>query len=121
MKQVVKIEKKFDIATGEGRNGQWVRQDYLAVYGDKYPKSFVFSLMNDKVDKFKGLLSVGSEVELSFDIESREYNGKYYTNVTAWDVATAQNAAPAQNVAPAAPAEAPVVAPAIGNDDDLPF
>lgn len=115
MKQVVKIEKRFDLATGEGRNGQWTRQDYLAVYGDKYPKSFVFSLMNDKVDKFKGLLSVGSEVELSFDIESREYNGKYYTNVTAWDVA------PAEPAEPAAPAAAPVVAPAIGNDDDLPF
>lgn len=135
MKQVVTIERRFDIVIGEGRNGQWVKQEYLAVYGDRYPKSFVFALMGERVDKYKGLLSIGSEVEISFDIESREYNGRYFTNVSVWNVEPV-SAAPAAPAAPISPVESnyTAAAPAQPNpfdevkqakqdveSDDLPF
>lgn len=132
MKQIVKIEKALLPVTGNSSNGAWVKQGFIASYGDRYPKEFYFELFNDKLEKFKNLCQEGRVVELSFDIESREYNGRYYTNITAWNVAvpgqqtttqqTPASFGAAQPVAaPAAPAEAPVVAPAIGNDDDLPF
>lgn len=136
MKQVVKIEKALLPVTGNSSNGAWVKQGFIASYGDRYPKEFCFELFNDKLEKFKNLCQEGSVVEVSFDIESREYNGRYYTNITAWNVAvpgqqtTTQQAPVSSGTAQpvAAPAEAPVaalvVAPAIGSadePDDLPF
>ena len=41
--------------------------------------------------------SIGTEVNVSFDIESREYNGKYYTEVKAFKIETVGKSAPKQN------------------------
>ncbi|MBQ9201111.1 MAG: DUF3127 domain-containing protein [Bacteroidales bacterium] len=122
-----KIIKKLPLQSGEGRNGNWQRQEYVLEYGDRYPKQMCFSLRGDKIEQYP--LEIDQEVIVSFDVESREYNGRYYTNVNAWriDKADAQGAtAPA-----AAPAGQPqtafgqMAAPADFNTaddkDDLPF
>ena len=86
MKISAKIERCFDLQTGQGKNGQWSRKDYLATYSSgAYLKSFVFSVYGGKIESLQEALFVGNQCELSLDIESREYNGKYYTNVSCWD------------------------------------
>lgn len=71
--------------TGEGKNGQpWQKQDYVMEYGDRYPKKLCFNLWGDKVDSIN--IQNGDEVTVSFDVESREYNGRWYTEVRAWNV-----------------------------------
>lgn len=116
----------------------WKKRDYVLETHDQYPRKVAFDLFGDKVDQYP--LEVGEEVVVSFDIESREYNGRWYTNLRAWKVekgAGAAAAAPA-GYATAAPAPAPAPAPAYGyqtpapvppapagtsanNPDDLPF
>ncbi|MBQ2399402.1 MAG: DUF3127 domain-containing protein, partial [Muribaculaceae bacterium] len=85
----------------------------------------------DRVDQYK--LAIGDEVTVSFDLESREFNGRWYTDVRAWkaDKAGAANVAPMSSaepqapyasVAPAAPMATPAFdAPAGDESDDLPF
>jgi len=51
----------------------------------KYPQSIKFELVKDAVDKLNGL-SVGSHVEVSFNLRGNEYNGKYYNNLVAWRI-----------------------------------
>ena len=52
---------------------------------EKYPQSIQFQVMNDRIqemDKF----TIGEEVEVSFDVRGREYNGKYYNTMNAYKV-----------------------------------
>lgn len=68
--------------TGEGKNGPWKKQDYILEMPGQYPKKVSFNFWGSKVDEFN--LQVNDEVKVQVDIESREYNGKWYTDVKAW-------------------------------------
>jgi hypothetical protein len=55
----------------------------------EYSKSVAFDLFGgEKVDNFVKYNKVGQRVDVSFDVESREYKGKYYSNINAWKVFT---------------------------------
>jgi Domain of unknown function (DUF3127) len=79
-----KIIAVLPLATGEGKNGQWRSQDYVLETTDQYPKKVCFNFFGDKIDQFP--LAIDDVVKVSFDIESREYNGRWYTSVRAWKV-----------------------------------
>ena len=86
----------------------WKKQGYVIETGGQYPKKVCFSLFGDKVDQFP--LQVGQEVTVSIDVESREFNGRWYTEINAWNIVQtgAQPAAPAPQQVATAPAVAPV-------------
>jgi hypothetical protein len=112
-----KIIAVLPLATGQGKNGTWRSQDYVLETGDQYPKKVCFNLFNDKIDQFP--LAIDDQVNVSFDVESREYNGRWYTTVRAWKVEkSAVGAAP---MASAAPVSSFDVAPGAGEGSDLPF
>lgn len=80
-----RIIKVLPLQSGEGKNGTWQKQDYvLNTENEKYPKNICFSVWGDKVNNFN--ISEGDIVTASIEIESREYNEKWYTNVQAWKV-----------------------------------
>lgn len=106
----------------------WKKQSYVLETGGQYPKKVCFSLFGDKVDQFP--LQVGQEVTVSIDIESREFNARWYTEVNAWNVTYASQqpqapapqppvAQPAPTPAPTQPQPAPQPQPQAA--DDLPF
>lgn len=103
-------------ATGQGKNGTWRSQDYVLETADQYPKKVCFNLFNDKIDQFP--LAIDDQVNVSFDVESREFNGRWYTTVRAWKV---EKAAVSASPAPSAPAASFDLAPAAGEGSDLPF
>jgi len=50
---------------------------------DQYPKSICFDVFGD--DKWSHMqLMVGNVYNISFDLQSREWNGKWFTNATAF-------------------------------------
>ena len=65
--------------TGEGRNGTWKKQSFILETQDQYPKKVCITVWGDKV----GLqnYSENEEVTASINIESREYNSRWYTDV----------------------------------------
>ena len=80
--------------TGEGKNGPWKKQDIIFEYGDSYPKKVSISVWGDKINS--QLFVPGNMLVVHFEIESREYNGKWYTDCKAWKMepvgaATSQN------------------------------
>lgn len=115
------------LQTGKSKAGnQWQKQDFILETGGQYPRKVCICLFGDNVDKFP--LQVGQSVTASVDIESREFNGRWYTDVRAWNVvyngqqqgAPAPAPAPtAQTAQPAAPATPTAQPPAAA--DDLPF
>lgn len=68
---------------GTGKNGEWVKQDFIVETEDQYPKKICMSAWGDLVKQFNGY-AIGSRLKISFRIESREYNGRWYTDVRPW-------------------------------------
>lgn len=94
MELTAKLIQVLPLQTGAGKNGQWKKQDIIVETSGQYPKKVCVSIWGDKINESQ--LQVGNSLNISFDVESREYNGRWYTDVKAWKVEAAGNA-PAAN------------------------
>lgn len=79
-----KLLQVLPLQTGTGKNGAWKKQDIILETEGTYPKKVCISIWGDKINESQ--LKVGNNLTVQFDIESREYNGKWYTDVKAWKV-----------------------------------
>lgn len=79
-----KIIQLLPLQTGQGKNGEWKKQDYILEFGEQYPKKLAFNIWGEKIDTFA--IKEGETVKVDFDVESREFNGRWYTDVRAWNV-----------------------------------
>jgi len=69
--------------TGTSKSGKdWSKSEFVVEVSGEYPKSVAIQTFGDKVT----LPKIGQDVTVSVNIESREWNGKWYTNVTAWKI-----------------------------------
>ena len=66
---------------GDGRNGPWKKQEFIIETEESYPKKICISCWNDRVELTQDLLYKPVKVEVT--IESREFNGRWYTDVRA--------------------------------------
>lgn len=116
-----KVVQLLDLQSGEGKNGTWRKQEYIIETQDsKYPKKVCVAVWGDKIDQFA--MQAGEDVVASIEVESREFNGKWYTNVQAWRVQKGQSQEPGMNQEVPNESNPPEFA-AGGSDqtDDLPF
>lgn len=93
-----KIIAVLPTQSGEGKNGPWRSQDYVLETQDQYPKKVCFNLFGAKIDQFP--IAIDDQVNVNFDIESREWNGRWFTSIRAWKVekAAVNGAAPDGNM-----------------------
>ena len=112
---------------GQGKTGNaWRKRSFVIETMDtQYPKKVCFDVWGDKIDQLQSV-AIGEEIEVSFDIESREFNGKWYTNAKAWKFEKKQAGAPApqaqaNNPLPGSGAMPPPPPPSAEPTDDLPF
>jgi hypothetical protein len=125
-----KLIKKLDVQSGEGSRGTWSRQDIIIEIPGQFPRSVCLSLWGEQVNEATRY-NIGDILKVSFNIESREFNGKWYTSVRPWRIdieavsAVAQPPAaagtPAQPQQSQQPAEDPFSAAPAQQVDDLPF
>lgn len=120
-----KIIRKLNVQKGVSQRGEWQKQEFVIEYQDgQYPNNVCFNVWGaDKVAELAGF-SEGETVRVSFNISSREYAGRWYTDVRAWRIERAGDAQQAAPVPTPAPAAAPAPAPAPSaepDEDDLPF
>ena len=111
-----KIIQFLPAQTGQGKNGPWKKQEFILETGDTYPKKICIAVWGDKIDL--GSFKPGDTVDVSFDVESREYNGRWYTDVKAWKVSGKQQQS-SGNTSYSAPVSSSNTSSA--DDDDLPF
>tara|TARA_R110000868_G_scaffold153065_4_gene378393 strand:+ start:1866 stop:2234 length:369 start_codon:yes stop_codon:yes gene_type:complete len=114
------LVKIMPVQSGQGAKGEWKRQTFVINTGDEYPKDVAFEIF--KVDQLSGL-GEGQQVEVEFNLSSREYNDKWYTQTNAWRVKALGAApiavAPPMNVSAATTGYA--TGPASTDNNDLPF
>ena len=79
-----KIVQLLEEKSGETSRGSWRKQEYILETEGQFPKSVCFMAWGEKIDEFA--IKQGERLVVSIDIESREYNGRWYTDVKAWKV-----------------------------------
>ena len=106
-----KITDILNIESGTSKAGkEWKKQNFVVDTGAEFNPTICFGVFGDeKVENLTKYNKVGDEVEVSFNVSSREYEGKYYHNVDAWRIDKVNTAS--------APADVPVAT----EEDDLPF
>ena len=104
--------------SGQSKNGPWKKQDIIVQTDEKFPKKVCLSIWGDKIDEKQ--LVLNNTLQLDFDIESREFNGKWYTDLRVWKVEVLNQEGEQSNVPPIPP-----ITPFVDEDDeeleDLPF
>lgn len=126
-KIIAVLEARGGVSSRTGN--PWKSQDYVIEETmGQFPKRMAFNVFGEEnISRFN--IQVGQELTVSFDINAREYNGRWYNDIRVWNVAPAAQAV-AQPIAAAAQPSAPVAqsAPAASSftqaaDDssDLPF
>ena len=127
------IRQKLGKQSGTSARGAWAKQEFILDFPDgNFTSQACFTAWGqDKVQELEKY-QVGDAVKVSFNLKSREYNGRWYNDLQIWRISPAGQGAPAQapvqapeSVAAPAPAfEAP--APTLDDmpadeSDDLPF
>lgn len=126
------LKKVLPVESGVGRNSgkEWTKGGFVLSLdtGSQYPKDVCFTLWgSDKIGDFDRFVE-GQELLVSYDMESKESNGRWFTEVKAFrvdlSVKQAQSDSNAFMTAPAQTRSAPQPAPfpAYAEDfDNLPF
>ena len=76
------------------RGTQWSSQTAVIETQEQYPKKLAFDVINDKIDQFN--IKVGEFLTVQFDINAREYNGRWFNSINAWNVIRQTQQAPVQ-------------------------
>lgn len=121
-----KVVANLGVQNGTSKAGKnWAKATVVIEYGDQYPKKVALDNMKN-ADSF-GALPVGTEGTFHIEVESREFNGRWYTSVNCWKWETTQQA-PAQPSQPvqqdwqaAYPQPAAKPQTASQEDEGLPF
>ena len=110
------------IQTGTSKDGkEWQKLDFVIETQDsQYPKSVSFTLFGEKTKLIDGI-GTGQIVDVSYNLKSRENDGRWFTNVNAWKVIAE---APAQQASYPPTQQADTTEAPGGSQaptDDLPF
>ncbi len=121
-----KLIQVLEPQEGVSTRGAWKKQDFVMETTEQYPKKICVSCWNEKVDELKNF-GLNDGIKVAVNIESREYNSRWYTDIKAWRFETAGAAA---NTTPSTNAKAEtsttksddIVGMSFSSDDDdLPF
>lgn len=129
-----KIIQKLPLQSGESKTSgkPWQLQSYILETQEQYPRKICFEIFGEQRIK-DNPCEIDELVTVSFDLESREFNGRWYTSVRAWKVqqgiadgaaaaAAPAAAAAAQPAQPMAATNVETFDPSAGEStDDLPF
>jgi len=134
-KIIAVLPAREGVSKSTGNN--WKSQEYVLETSEQYPRRICFNVFGeDKISQFN--IKEGETMMVSFDINAREYNGRWYNDIRAWKVdrnlgnmptgaapqqqfAPQQFSAPANQQQPQAPAQTQDFGSSADNGDDLPF
>jgi hypothetical protein len=122
MQLTANLVQILPVETGMGRNGEWKKQSIILETDGQYPKKVCITAWGDKINAAQ--LQLGKRLTVDFDLESREYNGRWYTDVKAWKVMDATDNPPAypssSQAAPLPPVPPASFAPPAYTPSDMP-
>lgn len=85
-----KLKSKSEIKSGVSQAGrEWKKISFVVMEkGNNKGNPVEFSTLNSDAVMFISDTALDTEIQVSFGVDGREYNGKYYVNLTAYGVET---------------------------------
>ena len=134
MEIIGKVVRLGTLTEGTSARGPWRKQDLIIETEEQYPRTVCLTCWTNQIDEIQRF-APGQTIKAQIEISSREFNGKWYTDVRVWRFDPVGAAAPAapqpqpqpqQSVHQTPPVAAPATPdfyPPAGDDstDDLPF
>ncbi len=132
------VYRVLPVVKGQGARGEWIKQEVVFELPGEFSRKVCVAFWGDKAQE-GGSLKEGEMVTVSVNLESREHNGRWFTEARAWKVARKSADAPQSYAgdpyaapswsAPAAPygtpaapaADLPPMPSKADEVDDLPF
>ncbi len=129
-----KLIKVLPEVSGQSQKGPWNKQDFVVETIDQFPKKVCLTAWGEKANDLKQY-APGDTLKVTLNLESREYNDRWYTEARAWRIeagdgesggssSARSDAAPARSTgasSPAAPAATPFGMTFEEESNDLPF
>ncbi len=128
-----KVVRLGGLTEGTSARGPWRKQDLIIETDEQFPKTVCLTCWTNQIDEIQNMVP-GQQIKAQIDISSREFNGKWYTDVRVWRFDPVTAPAPAATAAPMAAQPQPMhqtpptttpsgQEPYFGdsNGDDLPF
>lgn len=116
-----KLIKFLSVQSGTNARGTWSKQDFVIETMEQYPRKICISAWGERMNELNALKE-GDILKVSFNLESREYNERWYTDVRAWRIEKQNNtgavASAGNNTPPPADDSAFINQQEV---DDLPF
>ena len=111
-----KLSRKLSVESGTSKAGkEWKKQSFLLDTGAQYNPEICFQLFGDEKIEILNHHNEGDQVEVSFNLSSKEFNGRYFHNIDAWRIENLTTDG-ANEIEEAPEFNAPAT-----EEDDLPF
>ena len=84
--------------TGVSSKGEWKSQDFVIETHESYPHKMAFNVFGaERLERFN--IVIGEEISVSFDIDAKEYNGRWFNSIRAFDIKKVNQVAASQESA----------------------
>jgi Domain of unknown function (DUF3127) len=124
---VGRLVQVLEEVSGVGKTGNsWKKQSFVVELdgSSTYPKKVCLTAWGEKVDTLKRL-TIGDRISAAFDVESREYQGRWYTDLKAWKIDVEANRSTGGGIDPFDGVDAPPMdqtgSSSLPDENDLPF
>ena len=86
MKITGKLTKKLNKVSGTSKTGKdWEKQEFILETNAEYNSEICVATFGETMQELQNIKE-GTELEINLNISSKEFNGKYYHNITAWKI-----------------------------------
>tara|TARA_R100000664_G_C2754002_1_gene141509 strand:- start:1416 stop:1736 length:321 start_codon:yes stop_codon:yes gene_type:complete len=86
MKITGKLSKILDLQTGVSKKGnEWKKQSFILDTEAEFNNEICFDVFGEKIEQIQNI-KIGSQIEVKYNLSSKEFNGRYYHNIAAWDI-----------------------------------
>ena len=80
LKQILPLE------SGESKSGKaWQKQTIIVETQETYPKLIAVEVNEKAINRLQDY-QIGHTITCSINIESREYNGRWFTSIKCWKI-----------------------------------
>jgi len=119
------IIKLLQVQRGTGKNGEWIKQEFIVETSEQYPKKVCITAWGNHAANLDSY-SIGEKVTVSINLESREYNEKWYTEIKMWKMerdggSESQESTKQENFNQDIQSDVTTFSSNNGETDDLPF
>jgi len=115
LKLAGKVDQILEVQSGESKNGPWKKRDFILEIPGKFSRKVCVTQWGEQIDQAD--IKVGEDITAFIDLQSREYNGRWYTDVKAWKIEKGSGAGESVN-----PDDNVIdLGPPVDSDDEVPF